>query len=316
MTTPISRSTISENPIGVESIRRPDADLQIEVFSEVSVSRRAIVDTAELSLGIGINVFTYGELGVAALEIQDVSPVKVSLVVPDPILVDLKVEDVITQSINIDVPLDLTIKSFDDNRIVDPPSEEWRDRPGLPLQPIGYSPIAVEQFDITFRSFSDVSDAVYEITASDVIQVVLNSIDDAPIEFGDQDTFSIRSEIVSQGDLGKFAFDTREITLNSFTTGLLDIGASDDIQQRFNYYDTVFAGNAVGFDQTSISYFSYEDAIQVITAKTFAKPYTINIQEGSDDLVPLILAVDSDEIYRPLPEEEVELPPPVQIWIG
>jgi hypothetical protein len=313
MTTPISRSTISENPIGVESIRRPDADLQIEVFSEVSVSRRAIVDTAELSLGIGINVFSYGELAVIPLEL--VVEEKIGYVIRDTVFIDLKFEDVITQSINIDAPLDLTIKSFDDNRIVDPPSEGWRDRPGLPLQPIGYSPIAVEQFDITFRSFSDVSDAVYEITASDEIQIVLNSIDDAPIEFGDQDTFSIRSEIVSQGDLGKFAFDTREITLNSFTTGLLDIGATDDIQQRFNYYDTVFAGNAVGFDQTSMSYFSYEDAIQVITAKTFARPYTINVQEGSEDLAPLTLAVDSDEMYVSS-EGGVEFRPSIQIWIG
>jgi hypothetical protein len=314
MTTPISRSTISENPIGVESIRRPDADLQIEVFSEVSVSRRAIVDTAELSLGIGINVFSYGELAVIPLEL--VVEEKIGYIIRDTVFIDLKFEDVITQSINIDVPLDLTIKSFDDNRIVDPPSEGWRDRPGLPLQPIGYSPIAVEQFDITFRSFSDVSDAVYEITASDEIQIVLNSIDDAPIEFGDQDTFSIRSEIVSQGDLGKFAFDTREITLNSFTTGLLDIGATDDIQQRFNYYDTVFAGNTVAFDQTSIAYFDYGLVNWGVIANSFARSYTIAVQEGSDDLVPLTLAVDSDEIYRPLPEEEVELPPPVQIWIG
>lgn len=315
MTTPISRSTISENPIGVESIRRPDADLQIEVFSEVSVSRKAIVDTAELSLGIGINVFTYGERAVIPLDLEVIGVI--SYIIRDPVFINLTLEEIdVTQSYNIDSVLELNIKSFDDNRIVDPPSEGWRDRPGLPLQPIGYSPIAVEQADITFRSFSDVSDAVYEITASDVIQVVLNSIDDAPIEFGDQDTFSIRSDTVSQGNLGKFAFDTREITLNSFTTGLLDIGVTDDVQQRFNYYDTAFTSNIVGFDQTSISYFSYEDAVQLITVKTFAKPYTINVQEGSDDLVPLTLAVDSDEIYRPLPEEEVELPPPVQIWIG
>lgn len=314
MTTPISRSTISENPIGVESIRRPDADLQIEVFSQVSVSRRGIVDPAELSIGVSINVFSYGELAVIPLDL--VVEEKIGYIIRDPVFIDLKVEDVITQSINIDAPLELTLKSFEDNRIVDPPSEGWRDRPGLPLQPIGYSPVAVEQFDITFRSFSDVSDAVYEITASDEIQVVLNSIDDAAIEFGDQSTFSIRSDIISQGDLGKFAFDTREITLNAFTTGLLDIGATDDIQQRFNYYDTVFAGNAVGFDQTSIAYFDYGLVNWGVIANSFARSYTIAVQEGSDDLVPLTLAVDSDEIYRPLPEEEVELPPPVQIWIG
>lgn len=315
MTTPISRSTISENPIGVESIRRPDADLQIEVFSEVSVSRRAIVDTAELSLGIGINVFSYGELAVIPLEL--IVEEKIAYIIRDPVFIDIKFEDVITQSINIDVPLDLTIKSFDDNRIVDPPSEGWRDRPGLPLQPIGYSPVAVEQFDITFRSYSDVSDAnLGGYVASDEMQVILNSIDDAAIEFGDQSTFSIASDTVSQGDLGKFAFDTREITLNAFTTGLLDIGATDDIQQRFNYYDTVFAGNTVGFDQTSIAYFDYGLVNWGVIANSFARSYTIAVQEGSDDLVPLTLAVDSDEIYRPLPEEEVELPPPVQIWIG
>lgn len=315
MTTPISRSTISENPIGVESIRRPDADLQIEVFSEVSVSRKAIVDTAELSLGIGINVFAYGEIATIPLEL--VVEEKIAYIIRDPVFINLTLEEIdVTQGYNIDSVLELTIKSFDDNRIVDPPSEEWRDRPGLPLQPIGYSPVAVEQFDITFRSFSDVSDAVYEITASDVIQVVLNSIDNAPIEFGDQSTFSIRSDTVSQGNLGKFAFDSREITLNAFTTGLLDIGATDDIQQRFNYYDTVFAGNAVGFDQTSIAYFDYGLVNWGVIANSFARSYTISVQEGSDDLVPLTLAVDSDEIYRPLPEEEVELPPPVQIWIG
>lgn len=314
MTTPISRSTISENPIGVESIRRPDADLQIEVFSEVSVSRKAIVDTAELSLGIGINVFSYGESAVIPIEL--VVNEAIGYIIRDPVFIDLTLEEIeVTQSYNIVSVLSLNIKSFDDNRIVDPPSEEWRDRPGLPLQPIGYSPIAVEQSDITFRSFSDVSDAIYEIAASDEIQVILNSIDDAPIEFGDQDTFSIRSDTVSQGDLGKFAFDSREISLNAFTTGLLDIGAADTIQQSFNYSDIVFAGNTLGFDQTSISYFSYEDAIQLITAKTFARPYTFNVQEGSDDLIPLVFLVDSEEIYRPAPED-FDLRPPVQIWIG
>jgi hypothetical protein len=314
--TPISRSTISENPISVETIRSPDSDLRIEAFTNFSKSIIGITPEGNLTLNVTINEvlisYTYTEIIDLQINIEDnvnlIADVKQTGIQN----LGLDADDLSIKTTNqVDV-IPLTIKAFLDNRIEDPPSESWRQRPGLPIQPIGYSPIAVEQFDINFQSFSDVNQGGFEITSFDAVEVSLNSIDSAILNLGDQDTFSIRSDTVSQGNLGTFSFDSREIILNAFTTGLLEIAAEDQIQQIFSFADTVFAGNAIGFDQTSISYFSYDDANALITARSFFRGYTFNIQEGTEDRIVLSLNVDSDEIYRPV----FELPPPVQIWIG
>lgn len=372
----IANSTISENPIGVESIRSPDSDLRLEARAAISKTH-IIEDTAGLSLGTGLlevtapkNYIETLSLGIAAESVVTVS----RNYSEDPRVQQLSLgrEDVVKANYQVTDTANLRLVGFerpDD----DEPSERWREYTGLPIQPIGYSPIASEQFDINFRSFSDVSEGSLEITAQDQIQVVLNSIDSSLLEASDDAVFSSTNVYEDQGDLGFFGLVSKVVYLNSDETGLLEIDANDLVQQIFSFdevgslgidsefatstslnsFDTTNANigldftfntalnsfdqapfeisddalqsallnsidqvntSVVGFDQLSMSYFSFEEGRASIRGKTFAKEYTFLQQEFDIATIKLGIGARSNEAY--VEARDGVTTTSRQIWIG
>lgn len=313
----IANSTISENPIGVESIKSPDSDLRLEARAAVSKTQ-IIEDVAVLSLGTGIleviapfNVTDQTELRLSAESVVTVSRNYSE---------DLKVqqlslgrEDVVKANYQVTDTANLRLVGFerpDD----DEPSERWREYPGLPIQPVGYSPIASEQFDSNFRSFSEIAEGSVEITAQDQIQVILNSIDSSLLEASDDAVFSSTNVYEDQGDLGVIGLDfTFNTTLNSFDQAPFEI--SDDALQStlLNSIDQVNT-SVIGFDQLSMSYFSFEEGRASIRGKTFAKEYTF-LQQGFDiAAIRLGIGARSNEAY--VEAREGVTSTSRQIWIG
>jgi len=371
----IANSTISENPIGVESIASPASDLKLEAFS--AVSRTFIVnDTAVLTLGNGVdevltskNFENVAEL--SKLAATDAVSVAANFVESREQQLSLNHEEIITASFKFidNIPLRLAAFEKPDDDVA---SEEWRDYPGLPIQPIGYSPIASEQFDINFRSFADIAEVGFEVTALDSVQVILNSVESPPLTAGDDAAFSFTNVYEDQGNLGVFSVVSKEIYLNSDETGLLEIGAEDAVQQIFSFEDAAvlsvvsefttstalnafdeiiqtlnaeFANSTllnsidladveiadqtiqsttltsqdqinttvVGFDQTSIGYFSIDNAVATIRGKTFVKEYTFLQQEFDIGNVTLKINAKSNEAYV---EARDGITVSRQIWIG
>jgi hypothetical protein len=370
----IANSTISENPIGVESIASPTSDLKLEAFS--AVSRTFVVDdTAVLTLSNGVDEVispkNYSDVvGIPGLAATDIVSVIINFVESREKQLSLNDEETITASFKFidNIPLRLVAFEKPDDDVA---SEDWRLYPGLPIQPIGYSPIASEQFDINFRSFSDIASVGVELTAFDNIQIVLNSIDSPLVEISDQDLTSFTQVYDDQGNLGVFSFASKEIYLNSEETGLLEISAEDQVKQVFSYAEvanfdlnaefttnsalnsfdetistisaeaqfttllnSIDAGDLnisldptisatlsyidsadtsiIGFDQTSISYFSYEDGAVSITARTFEKEYTFLQQEFIKDTINLKIEIESDAVYVESRGEVISR----QFWIG
>jgi hypothetical protein len=370
----IANSTISENPIGVESIASPASDLKLEAFS--AVSRTFIVDdTAVLILSNGVDevIAPFNVTDPTELLISADDNVTILLKSTDVGSLSLSDEETISSTFKFDDTVSLTLVGFEkpDDDVA---SEAWRPFPGLPIQPIGYSPIASEQFDINFRSFSEINTVEVEIAAEDSVEIILNSVEVIDLEINDQAITSSTHAYVDQGNIGIFSFDSKEIYLNSDETGSLEIAAEDSVEQIFsfievgnlsistevlnsaalnsveefnlettaevttstalNYYETgvtVITADAtqqnisnvvdstqpslvVGFDQTSISYFSYEDAVALITAKDFSKEYTFLQQITSIDLIQLKLDIQSSEVYSENRSGIVRRSR--QIWIG
>lgn len=371
----IANSTISENPIGVESIKSPASDLVLQ--GRAAVSRKQVYqDTTGLTIQSSISELVLSRNYVDTANLPGISATDIVTVSrsysEDPRVQQLSLgkEDVVKAYYQVVDSAGLRLVGFErpDDDVA---SEAWRPYPGLPIQPIGYSPIASEQFDINFRSFSEIAEAGFEITAADSVQIILNSIDSPPLTAGDDAAFSFTNVYNDQGNLGVFSFASKEIYLNSEETGLLEIGAEDAVQQIFSYVDVAnfdlnveFTTNSalnsfdetnniisaevqfssllnsidtadlgigldptisttlsyvdtldtsvVGFDQTSISYFSYEDGITTINAKTFEKEYTFLQQEFIKDTITLNLHIDSDEMYVASRGEVVSR----QFWIG
>lgn len=374
----IAHSTISENPIGVESIKSPDSDLKLQ--ATVAVSRTATIqDTAILNLSTGILENAVSRNFLETAELSGIGVADTITVIrsysEDTTIRQLSLgqEDVITTKYEIIDSAGLRLVSFekpDD----DEPSELWRPFPGLPIQPIGYSPISSEQFDINFRSFSEINTLSVEIAAEDSVEIILNSVESADLKIDDQAITSSTHVYVDQGNIGVVSFASKEIYLNSDETGNLEIAAEDSVEQIFsfidignlslstevlnssalnsveeinlettveavtstalNYYETsvtVIDADAtqqsisnvvdstqtslvIGFDQTSISYFSFEDAVTLITAKDFSKEYTFLQQITSIDLIQLKLDIESSEVYSENRSGVVRRSR--QIWIG
>jgi hypothetical protein len=373
----IANSTISENPIGVESIKSPDSDLKLQ--ARVAVSRTSIIqDTAGLSFGNSIleNAISRNFVETASLPGLAASDT-VSVVrsySEDPTVQQLSLgrTDVVVANYEVIDSASLRLVAFerpDD----DEPSELWREYTGLPIQPIGYSPIASEQFDINFRSFSDVAEGSLEISAEDQIQVILNSIDSSLLSASDDAKFSSTNVYEDQGDLGFFGLVSKVIYLNSDETGLLEIDANDLVQQIFSFsevgslgidsefatstslnsFDTTNANigldftfnttlnsfdqapfeisddalqssllnsidqvntSVTGFDQLSMSYFSFENGIATIQGKTFAKEYTFLQQEFDIANIRLNISARSNEAYVEARDGVTTVSR--QIWIG
>jgi len=371
----IANSTISENPIGVESIKSPDSDLVLQ--GRVEVSRKQVYqDSAGLSIQSGVSDVLLSSNYEDNAALPGISATDIVTVTrsysEDPRVQQLSLgrEDDVKAYYRVVDSADLRLVGFErpDDDVA---SEAWRPYPGLPIQPIGYSPIASEQFDINFRSFSEIAEAGFEITATDSVQVVLNSIDFPPLTAGDNAAFSFTNVYDDQGNLGVFSVASKEIYLNSDETGLLEISAEDQVKQVFSYaevgnfdlnaevatstalnsfdetnstisaeaqfttllnsidtgdlnisldpaisttlsYVDTLDTSVVGFDQTSISYFSYEDGVTSITARTFEKEYTFLQQKFIKDTINLKIQVESNSTYVESRGAAVSR----QFWIG
>jgi len=234
----IANSAISVNPIGVESIASPVSDLRLESF--VSVSRTFVVeDSATLILSNGVNevITSYNIEGdTGALEISSTDNVIRSLSYSNASELTLDSIETSLSTVNSVDSVSLTLVAFEkpDDDVA---SEEWRSYTGLPIQPIGYSPVASEQFDINFRSFSEINDATLEITATDTVQVVLNSVGSVSVNIGYEDAVSLTNATVSQANIGILSFDSRETYLNSYDTAHIGLQAEDQVSVKLSYID-------------------------------------------------------------------------------
>jgi len=241
----IAFSTISENPIGAESIASPASDLKLEVFSLVTKTH-VIEDTASLTISNGINevIAPINFKDTLALTVSVTDSVTIVYNQVDNNVLKLDHSETITASFKVVDTAPLTIVSFErppDNE----PSEAWREYPGLPIQPIGYSPISGEQLDIIFRTFSDDSQASLDISVVDTIQIIPSSTDSIALIVAAQDAISSTAVYVDQGNLTTVSIVDQVVFLNSSESANLEISAQDQVEQQFNFVDAVDTDIAV-----------------------------------------------------------------------
>jgi hypothetical protein len=273
----IAFSTISENPIGAESIASPASDLKFEVFSSVAKTH-VIEDVASLTISNGINevIAPINFKDTLALTVSITDTVTVVYNQVDNSVLKLDHSETITASFKVVDTAPLTIVSFEkppDNE----PSEAWREYPGLPIQPIGYSPVSSEQFDITFRTFSDEGQISLDIAVVDVIQVIPSSTDSIALIVAAQDTISSTAVYVDQGNLTTLSIVDQVVFLNSSESANLEIAAQDQVEQQFNFVDTIDTDIAV-VQENSITFPGVKACTKIwFSNKTFIVEYKFRI---------------------------------------
>jgi hypothetical protein len=210
----------------------------------------------------------------------------------------------------IGLSLEIVEKKFDD----DVPSEFWRDRPGLPIAPISFNSIGVEQsLGPIAKSFPDISLGNLEINLEFVTSSTVSSIDSGLLDINDNDEFSVSYKFVDVGNLTTINISDKITSLNSIDSAELIILGNDTIQQIFKFEETLIT-NFASSDLTSISYNDNNIGILDIDFKTFTKEYTFLQQISSINNINISIQIESMEIFK-LGSPSVSSAPR-QIWFG
>lgn len=132
----------------------------------------------------------------------------------------------------------LSLEVIEKQFIDDVPNEDWRTRAGLPIGPISFNTLGIEQAEgFVAKSFSDISEFSLEINSELVISTTLVADDLGNLVL--QDT-SIESQIynyVNSGNLTTISISDQVIFLNSDETLNLEISVEDQVQQIFEYIE-------------------------------------------------------------------------------
>jgi hypothetical protein len=89
-----------------------------------------------------------------------------------------------------DATLDINV--IEKLRVDDTPSEAWRPRPGLPIGPIGFNPIGIEQWDGGQTTFGDVSAAELIISGDIILNKTFNYSIGPELKIGESPAISVR----------------------------------------------------------------------------------------------------------------------------
>lgn len=302
----LSFSSISEYALSELPFARPVADLEIELFTDVSIAKNLPPDTVSLALNYAndvIYVVYYGgnkDSWLAPLSIDAADNVQQVFNFVDTLA--LSIEPIVSTSIrsnsveisNLEVNLTsttttryeipdgiislgveidsyeqpswlisdpavlsvdgeyfhnlrllsnevgvLTVEVIEKQIAEDIPSENWRDRAGLPISPISFNAIGVEQSSGPIaKSYPDISSLVLDISADEIMSASVSSVDTQILVIADNDQFAISSNVVDTGNLTTVSISDQIVFLNSEETARLDIAANDQIQQVFEFIET------------------------------------------------------------------------------
>jgi hypothetical protein len=345
----LSFSSISEYALSELPFTRPESNLEIELFTDVSVVKNLPTDTVALALNYANDViypvyyggnknpwiaplavtitdsaqqvFKFVDTAILTLESTattssilnsvEVSTLEVNLSsttttryeIPDgTISLEVEIDSYEQPSWLISDPTVLSVDGeyfhnlrlySNENAVLsievveqkfaeDAPSENWRDRPGLPISPISFNAISVEQSSGPIaKTFPDFSTLELEISADDVTSSSVSTVDTSTLVFADNDQFAISINVVDTGNLTTVSISDQVVFLNSEETARLDIAATDQIQQVFEFIEiaeiAVFAAetmsaalgvvdsanNNIAVNQTMASRLNYYDTTPI-----------------------------------------------------
>jgi hypothetical protein len=130
----------------------------------------------------------------------------------------------------------LSIEAIEKQIAEDAPSENWRTRQGLPISPISFNAISVEQSEGPLaKVYPTLEDVELTISSELVTSTRLNYTDTGAIVLSDASTELQSYNFVEQGNLTTVSITDQIVFLNSNESANLEIAAVEQTQQIFNF---------------------------------------------------------------------------------
>ena len=278
-----------------------------------SYAEDILLETAlEVTTSTSFNIYNIGELNVDATTNQSVSW-RISdpaVLIVDPLTLNW---NIFLNNIETAV---LEIDAIERIKVDDDPSAAWNIRPGLPISPIGYNSIGIEQFDGGFTSFPDESAGLFNITTLQGLSSRLNFTITGILDIGDESNTSTAINDYSALETTVNGISSFSQKFNFIDTTDLEQNAIDSFQSRYNYPLDIYPLDIGDESNTSTAINDYAALETTVNSISFSREYTFLQQEFFSETISLKVNIESNEAYVEAREGTGGFSAPIQIWIG
>ena len=287
-----------------------ELNLELSIEAENSIVVKSI-ETIELDLNIIADNTVRHEIpdDIVNIDIRLNSIERISWLISDPIKLNLDGNYTNNLTLYSTESVSLIVDAVEQQFVDDLPSDKWRDRSGLPIGPISLNPIGVEQrLDFVAKIYPLISQAPLSIEADALISSTLIREFEAVLVIADAGTESNSRSDISAGNLTTFSISDQVVFLNSNETSRLEISAVDEIQQIFEFAESVDI-DIDSNEAISTTLVAIETAPIQIDFKTYAKEYTFLQQISENNKIRVSITVESSESFGTTSR-------PKQVWFG